>query len=161
MGLGEFGRMVHAEMAAIIDAARRGSSIDNQVLLTTTFPCQNCAKHILACGIRVVVYMEPYPKSLTGILHNEEVHLCALPKWSELDRVLQSSPSKLLVCSYIGIAPRRYQQLFTMGIRKAADGTVLSWKRDEARPRLYGGTISPEYMEREAAAIRPLRPYIK
>ncbi|MBA4107489.1 MAG: hypothetical protein C0485_17265, partial [Pirellula sp.] len=35
----EFGRCVHAEMAAIVDAARRGVSVDQGVLYTSTFPC--------------------------------------------------------------------------------------------------------------------------
>ncbi|MDN3612645.1 hypothetical protein QWZ16_23945 [Vibrio ostreicida] len=26
------------------------------------FPCHNCAKHIVASGIKRVVYVEPYPK---------------------------------------------------------------------------------------------------
>ena len=34
----EFGRVVHAEMAAICDAARRGISVQDAVLYCTTFP---------------------------------------------------------------------------------------------------------------------------
>ncbi len=63
MDLTEYGRVVHAEMCAICDAARLGRSTKNTVLFCTTFPCHNCTKHILAAGIRKVVYMEPYPKS--------------------------------------------------------------------------------------------------
>src|ERR1019366_8804809 len=35
----EFGRAVHAEMAAIVDAAKRGVSVHGCTLYTTTFPC--------------------------------------------------------------------------------------------------------------------------
>ncbi len=63
MDLTEFGRVVHAEMAAICDAARLGRSIKDTTLYCTTFPCHNCTKHIIACGVKRVVYMEPYIKS--------------------------------------------------------------------------------------------------
>jgi cytidine deaminase len=52
MDIGEFSRPVHAEMAALIDSARRGVSVDGHVMYVTTFPCHNCAKHIIAAGLR-------------------------------------------------------------------------------------------------------------
>jgi deoxycytidylate deaminase len=63
MDLTEYGRVVHAEMCAICDAARLGRNVKGATLFCTTFPCHNCTKHILAAGIKRVVYMEPYPKS--------------------------------------------------------------------------------------------------
>ena len=55
-------RAVHAEEAAIIQAARLGSSaLDGKTLYTTTFPCLLCAKSIIDSGIKKVVYREPYP----------------------------------------------------------------------------------------------------
>jgi deoxycytidylate deaminase len=69
----EFNRAVHAEMAALTDAARRGVSVRGCVLHATTFPCHGCAKHIVAAGIRRVVYVEPYPKSLAEELHSDAV----------------------------------------------------------------------------------------
>lgn len=65
----EYGRIVHAEMVAICDAARLGTAIKGAHLLTTTFPCHMCAKHIVAAGIEEVVFLEPYPKSLAFDLH--------------------------------------------------------------------------------------------
>jgi deoxycytidylate deaminase len=53
----EYGRIIHAEMSAICDAARLGRSIKNAVLFTTTFPCHMCAKHIVAAGITKVVFL--------------------------------------------------------------------------------------------------------
>jgi deoxycytidylate deaminase len=38
MNVLEFGRVVHAEMSAITDAARRGLSVQNATLYCTTFP---------------------------------------------------------------------------------------------------------------------------
>ena len=49
----EFGRIVHAEMAAICDAALRGISLKGATLYCTTFPCHMCARHIIAAGIDV------------------------------------------------------------------------------------------------------------
>jgi cytidine deaminase len=70
--LTEYGRVVHAEMLAICDAARVGRSVKGSTLYCTTFPCHNCTKHILASGIRRVVYMEPYPESRAKDLHPDE-----------------------------------------------------------------------------------------
>ena len=64
MDLTEFGRAVHAEMNALTDAARLGRATKGATLYCTTFPCHNCAKHIVASGIDRVVYIQPYPKSV-------------------------------------------------------------------------------------------------
>jgi deoxycytidylate deaminase len=61
MDLTEYGRVVHAEMCAICDAARLGKRLKGTTLFCTTFPCHNCTKHVIAAGISKVVYMEPYP----------------------------------------------------------------------------------------------------
>jgi hypothetical protein len=50
MSVGEFGRTVHAEMAALLDTAKRGVPVDGCTLYSTTFPCHNCTKHIAAAG---------------------------------------------------------------------------------------------------------------
>ncbi|CAD7033501.1 deoxycytidylate deaminase [Pseudorhizobium halotolerans] len=52
MDIIEFGRMIHAEMSAITDAARTGVSIRGATMYCTTFPCHMCAKHIVSSGIR-------------------------------------------------------------------------------------------------------------
>ena len=65
----EYGRMVHAEMNAIADAARLGRPVAGATLYVTTFPCHNCAKHIIASGIARVVFIEPYAKSRAELLY--------------------------------------------------------------------------------------------
>ena len=69
----EFGRVVHAEMSAITEAARRGRSIKDATLYCTTFPCHICARHIISSGIKRVVYIEPYPKSMAQRLYPEAI----------------------------------------------------------------------------------------
>jgi len=55
-------RSVHAEEAAILQAAKLGSSsLSGAELYTTTFPCLLCCKSIINAGIRKIVYREPYP----------------------------------------------------------------------------------------------------
>ena len=51
---------VHAEQNAIADAAKRGVSIDQSTLYVTHYPCINCAKMIIASGIKTVVYLNDY-----------------------------------------------------------------------------------------------------
>ena len=70
----EFSRSVHAEMEAIVSVAREGKgATSGGVLFTTTYPCHNCARHIVAAGIERVVYVEPYSKSLALDLHNDSI----------------------------------------------------------------------------------------
>ena len=115
--IGEFSRPVHAEMAALIDAARRGISVDGKTMYVTTFPCHNCGKHIIASGIRQVIYLEPYPKSRTKDLYREEIDLEAVEREEDHDLVR--------FFAYTGIAPRQYQRLFSMVKRGAKKGLPL------------------------------------
>jgi len=47
----EFGRVVHAEMHAICEAASAGRGIRGATMYCTTFPCHMCARHIIAAGL--------------------------------------------------------------------------------------------------------------
>lgn len=69
----EYGRMVHAEMDAILSCARLELNTYRTTLYCTTFPCHNCAKHIVASGIKRVVYVEPYPKSKALNFHSDSI----------------------------------------------------------------------------------------
>ena len=80
MNLLEFGRSVHAEMAALMDASRRGVSVKGATLYCTTFPCHLCARHIIAAGIDRVVYIEPYPKSRAKEQHSDSISVDAKEK---------------------------------------------------------------------------------
>jgi deoxycytidylate deaminase len=73
MDIIEFGRIIHAEMSAITDAARKGKALADSILFTTTFPCHMCAKHIVSSGVRRVVFLEPYPKSHAKDLHEDSI----------------------------------------------------------------------------------------
>jgi cytidine deaminase len=104
----EFKREVHAEMAAISDAARHGTLTRDAVLYTTVFPCHECTRHIVAAGIREVVYIEPYPKSMASKLHGDAVAVEELP----CDGRVRFRP-------FVGISPQRYMDYFEAPERKA------------------------------------------
>jgi deoxycytidylate deaminase len=114
----EFERAVHAEMAAILVAANRGISLRDSYLYSTTFPCHECARHIIAAGVRRVIYIQPYPKSLAEKLHPDAI---------EIDPN-SPSPGKVAFLPFVGVAPRRYLDLFTPSplARKDADGRVAA-----------------------------------
>lgn len=121
--LTEYGRVVHAEMCAICDAARLGRSLKGSILYCTTFPCHNCTKHVLASGVSRVIYMEPYPKSKAKELHENEI---------ELER---ESSDRVAFMPFLGISPYRYRDVFQKGKRKR-DGTAILWYHGEPRPMI-------------------------
>jgi deoxycytidylate deaminase len=114
-GLIEFMRPVHAEMAAISSAARRGVRIDGCVIYTTTFPCHECARHLVASGLKRVVFIEPYPKSRVSIMFDDSI-------------IVDGDDGKRIpFVPYIGLAPSIYLQVFRAPQRKSADGTTIDW----------------------------------
>ena len=52
--------VLHAEANAITKLARSGNSSDGSTLYVTASPCLECAKLIIQCGIKRVVYSEKY-----------------------------------------------------------------------------------------------------
>jgi deoxycytidylate deaminase len=127
MNVLEFGRVVHAEMSAITDAARRGLSVQGATLYCTTFPCHICARRIISSGIKRVVYIEPYPKSMAQRLYPEAI-------WSDGQ---PANDTQVKFEPFLGIAPERYSDLFSMiGRRKEKEGAAVAWKRASAEPRL-------------------------
>ncbi len=51
---------IHAEMNAIIWAAREGISIDGATIYVTLEPCSECSKNLIASGIKRIVYEKAY-----------------------------------------------------------------------------------------------------
>jgi deoxycytidylate deaminase len=168
LDLTEFGRAVHAEMAALSSCLRSGISTIGGTLYCTTFPCHNCAKHIIAAGLRRVVYVEPYPKSRAGQLHNDAIVL--VDESDFLQRPpdgVSSAPSTnepVRFEAFEGVGPRRFFDLFSLTLgqgrrveRKSrdSDGVRKPWKRGmNSAPRTPLDARS--YIEREAAAVSPL-----
>jgi deoxycytidylate deaminase len=124
MNVTEYGRATHAEMAALVHSARRGRSVQDATLYTTTFPCHVCARHIVQAGIARVVYNEPYPKSLTLELHNDSV------------TVGPAARHHVLFEPFVGISPTLYADAFRVprGSRRTDEGSIRVWTRPIARP---------------------------
>lgn len=51
---------IHAEMNAIIWAARKGISIEGGTIYVTLEPCSECSKNLIASGIKRIVYKKSY-----------------------------------------------------------------------------------------------------
>jgi deoxycytidylate deaminase len=113
----EFGRAVHAEMAAITQAAMHGVSLKGKKLYCTTFPCHICARHIVASGITDVFFIEPYEKSRTDQLYGDSISV----------EPHEPSPKRSNFRSFVGVAPRRYLEYFSMATaRKRRDGRATN-----------------------------------
>lgn len=110
----EYSRAIHAEMDAIVSLARQTSeSTVGKTLYSTTYPCHNCARHIVAAGISKVIYIEPYEKSLAMRLHQDAI--------SEIDEA-----DKVSFIPFEGVSPRRFEKFFRASSdRKDDTGKVI------------------------------------
>jgi dCMP deaminase len=52
--------IIHSEVNALSDCAKRGTSLEGAKIYVTHYPCINCFKSIAACGIKEVIYLEDY-----------------------------------------------------------------------------------------------------
>lgn len=127
----EFGRILHAEMAVICTAARRGTALAGTTLYTTTYPCHECARLIIGSGIRRVVYIDPYPKSLVPRMYGTEVVEAPL------------TDGRVTFEAFSGIAPRLFPNVFTMIGRERDDttGAYIKWVPNAAQPRLVDASV--------------------
>jgi len=114
----EYSRAIHAEMDAITSLARSGdASTKNKIMFTTTYPCHNCARHIVASGIKEVYYIQPYEKSLALDLHDDAIN----------DSNTHNE-SKLSFIQFDGVSPRRYHKFFfATAERKNANGIAVPY----------------------------------
>jgi deoxycytidylate deaminase len=106
----EYSRSIHAEMNAILNAARGSAVPIGCTLYCTTFPCHNCARHLVSAGVGRVYYIEPYVKSLAAELHMDSIQ-------TELPGIDAASgrprdQSKMVVVPFTGVGPRMYEDYF-------------------------------------------------
>lgn len=129
----EYQRPVHAEQAAISDAARRGQVVKDAVLYCTTFPCHLCFKAALAVELKEVRYIDPYPKSRAASL---------FPKNSD-----KLQP-------YEGVAPRMYLRAFGERNLAEADEQAQYHEPDRscAQPLLPDAKAQEQIAAREKQA---------
>ena len=134
----EYSRAIHAEMTAVFSAARQGIATINGKLYCTTFPCHNCARHLVVAGISHVYYIEPYVKSLASELHGDSI-LTTPPVDLITGQPTEEKVDKMLVLPFTGVGPRMYEDHFT--------------KRSELKVKGAGDYIEPRG-EFPALAVR-------
>jgi len=59
---------IHAEMNALIWAARKGISIEDATIYVTLEPCSECSKNLIAAGIKRIVYDRAYEHTNSDII---------------------------------------------------------------------------------------------
>ena len=148
--LTEFSRALHAEMECLLSAGRNGNSVVGGTMYVTTFPCHNCAKHIVASGLKKVIYIEPYPKSRASELHEDSISL-------DIEK-----PKHVQFLPFIGLGPRKYFDLFSTQMstgckvsRKDNSGKAARFEallQKTIKPRLYSVISSYEDREKELVA---------
>ena len=52
--------VIHSEVNAITDCAKRGTSLEGAKIYITHYPCPNCFRSIAACGIKEIYYHDNY-----------------------------------------------------------------------------------------------------
>lgn len=150
----EYGRAVHAEMDAILACARNGVATRGAHLFSTTFPCHNCAKHLVDAGIVEVQYVEAYPKSMALPLHSDAIY------WEEAEEPGSPRGNKVVFKHYVGIGPRRYLDLFSLTlssgrrVKRKKEGRISNWDRAAAEPRVPSEMAS---IDLERLAIHALK----
>ena len=149
----EYGRIVHAEMESLMFCARNGISTRNAKLYCTTFPCHNCAKHIIAAGISKVIYIEPYPKSKAFDFYNEAI---------TSDK---NEKNKVIFLPFVGVGPRRFFDLFSTKLsagypvkRKNKTGHVVEYHPENSKARIQ--MLPWSYIDKEEFASHLLKQFI-
>ena len=164
--LTEYSRAVHAEMEALLAAARSGISPVGSRLFVTTFPCHYCARHIVSAGVDEVQFIEPYPKSRALLLHRdsitkEEANWLApsrfkarIPSEEKQDstspgakpRTPKKHPvaPRVLFRPFVGVSPNLYERLFTKDRewKNKKTGLLAIQKEPEWGSSLYLGRLS-------------------
>lgn len=124
----EFSRSIHAEMDAILAVARENiPGLKGSTLYCTTYPCHNCAKHIVGAGIKRVVFLEPYEKSMARKLHTDSI----------AGRDQDRSSKRLFIDSFTGTNPKRFNDFFSAHIERKTEKGIF---RDNDRMRF---TLTP------------------
>ena len=125
------------------------------ILYTTTFPCHNCTRHLIAAGIERVFYIEPYAKSRAEELHEDAI---VVEEKARDDK--QGRKRRVPFTPFVGVGPRRYFDLFSLTlsrgfeVERKIEGRMIRFSRQGAFPRVPMSPFS--YIQKEAVAIKEL-----
>ena len=141
----EYSRAIHAEMDAVLSVARGNKKgLVGSTMYCTTYPCHNCARHIVASGIEAVYYVEPYPKSLATELHPDSI--CNEEKDSE--KVVK-------FIQYDGVAPSNMLRLFEAREDRKKHGKAIN--RDPSKSQPISRSALDGYSHREKLVIHKFK----
>lgn len=99
-------RVVHAEMAALLSAARSGIPVAGKSLYVTALPCRQCLRHLICAGLKHVVFLgrqlvEPPP------FHADSIS-------TTLD-----GSDRMPLLPFTGVGPGAYELLFANQMQAA------------------------------------------
>ncbi len=127
----EFSRAIHAEMLALFNALKFSpNKVKGGKAYVTTYPCHNCARHIILSGVTHVYFIEPYPKSKASKLHFDS--------WQDEEQ----TGSGVIVEPFQGIAPNRYDALFSRSNTKVKDQGHLKLDTTRTARHRFGVTLA-------------------
>jgi deoxycytidylate deaminase len=127
----EFVRCLHAEQAAIVNAARAGVCTTGSTLYTTTFPCHECAKAIIGSGVVEVIYIQPYPKSLVAQLYRDLIDATPPSAHGGV-----SSFGRIPFRPFVGVSPQWYDTFAASDSER--EQSIARFDRLLATPRSQG-----------------------
>ncbi|GAA2683009.1 MULTISPECIES: deaminase [Actinosynnema] len=98
------GRVVHAEMAALVCAARSGVPVAGLTMFVTAQPCRQCLRHLVCAGLARVVHLGPAQE--------------AAP-WFHADSVTvrEDEAGRMPLTPFTGVGPGAYELLFGRQMR--------------------------------------------
>lgn len=97
-------------------------------------------------GVKRVIYVEPYPKSMAANLYPDSIVV----------GMTQSEGSDFVGFQpFSGIAPSRYVELFSKRERKDAQGRALVWQESSAKFLL--AQFAPSYILIESQVLEAFR----
>jgi deoxycytidylate deaminase len=153
-GVTEFKRSTHAEMSALLDACRRGVPVRDCIMYVNFYPCHNCTKHLIAAGIKKVVFLHPYTKSKARQMFNGMIKHGLFVNQTEQANLVVYEP-------FLGVSPNRFMLMFANDKDTRLEkengketGKILSWKLDQnSIPRGLIERQPHSYIPREWAVI--------
>ena len=73
--------IIHSEVNAIADCAKRGTSLQGAKIYVTHYPCINCFRSIAACGIKEIIFLHDYKNDemVQQLADDAQIHIQKLP----------------------------------------------------------------------------------
>jgi cytidine deaminase len=102
------GRVVHAEMAALLAAARSGARLDGAALYVTAHPCRQCLRHLVCAGLRRVVYFGQRLEAAPSF-HADSVSVRA------------EASGRMELIPFTGVGPGLYQSFFSRNMQEITE----------------------------------------